>query len=483
MTRNQPATPPAAPAPTILVTDRFMYRTGGAASGVGGGLDDGLTAFTIWAAEGIVKLFGDATSDAVVMIDAYAAAKLGLPIRIEALGDDTSGHPIVLELQSAGWRVNSLRPWMTLYADDRPTLHVGILPWTTRADCPMLGFNSKNPGRVFDLGHVEIVAAFDAWERLIGTPYSGTPGAAGTTAVRSLATSGRKAYEPTWRPKVKGPEGAYEMAYRLPHENDLWPAFAKTIEETPEDHAWWHGYDAKRAYLAAFNVVQLCPWGLKNTRAEYSDNLAGWWLAEFEPWTDERLPDPVGYPKSHNEEQPKWATDSGKTVRWVTGPTMDLLTQLRDEGLHGGYKVYDAWTGPAVRVLRPVYERFKAAWLAPEVQPDPARPDWRVNQVVQATYKRLYSETYGMFNHPGSHVERPDWHYAIVAQFRANLWRKMRNVGEESGRYPVSIDVDNIYYSSADADAVASLPGGIVLGDGLGQFSVKRSKQVREVKV
>jgi hypothetical protein len=490
MTRSRTATP--VPAPTFLVTDRLTHTPGRQASGIGDALDDGLTALSLRIGAAVAD---KGAESAVLLIDAYAAARLGLPVDPAAIeGDAAAAHPAVADLQAAGWRVKRLRPWTTLYPVERgsrPTLHVGILPWLNRSDCPLIGYTGRTPAETFDLAPADIVDAFGLWARLVGTPYNGTPGSAGTTAVRAFATAGKGERKPTWEPRELGPEGAYEVPYQLPTREGDRPTFNRGLDEIPEDHAWLHGYDAKRAYLAAFNSTYVCPWTLRNTGAktEYSGKLAGWWLVEVEPWEPGKyghagwesncLPDPAGYPRAFDEPGPKWAADTGRTVRWVTGPTMQLLTDLREEGLHEGYTIHDSWTGPAHRVLRPVYERFRSAWLAPETQPDPARPDYRTLTALQAGFKDLYRKTWGMLDYEYSQVRRPDWHHAVLAGFRANLWRRLRAVGEESGRWPVSIDTDNVYYSSAEEDPMKAVPAGLPLGDGLGTFAYKRSKRIR----
>jgi hypothetical protein len=104
--------------------------------------------------------------------------------------------------------------------------------------------------------------------------------------------------------------------------------------------------------------------------------------------------------------------------------------------------------------------------------------------------QQAYRQGWGMLNKRTSRVHRPDWHYAVVAMARANLWRKLRQVGEKTDRWPLAIDVDNAWYSSPHEDpddAVSELqwphpttgePTGIVFADKLGAFSHKGSKRL-----
>lgn len=461
MTRSQAATSGT----TFLVSDTLTYLPNRRVSPTPtDAWDHGLAGLTLRMA---AALTDRGAVEGVVLLDAYAVARLGLPVDPAEADPGAEEHPTVVELREAGWRVAALRDWMILYAQGRPTLHVGVLPWINRDRSPLLSAGDYS----------SIVGAFETWHRIMGTAYHGTAGVAGISTVREHATAGGrgKTHAPTWQPRETGPAEAYELDYYPPGGGR--PAWSA---RPPAEHGWLHGYDANRMYLGAYEQTPLCPWTLKHTNeTEWSSDLAGWWLIEPEEWTDPAMPDPLGYPRETGDG-PKWATDAGRTVRWATAPTMALLTQLREEGAHGGYKVLDSYTGPAKRVLRPVGERLKALWQSPETAPAPGAVDLAVRQAVQAAGKSAYRELWGMLNAPNSRVKRPDWHYSVLAQARANLWRRVRKIGEESGRYPTFIEVDCLYYSSAEADPIEAAPAGLPLGTGLGAFKFHKTLRLKD---
>jgi hypothetical protein len=86
-------------------------------------------------------------------------------------------------------------------------------------------------------------------------------------------------------------------------------------------------------------------------------------------------------------------------------------------------------------------------------------------------------------NRPGNSVYRPDWHHAVIAQARSNLWRKLWKVGTTADRWPIEIMVDNAWYESDDPDPERARPVGLPpcnrLGqtDALGTFKVKGTRE------
>lgn len=433
---------------TTLLTDRYMYLperriTPAPDATFTGGITGVIDRFAAMLARGDL-------AEGALIIDPYAAARLDLPQNREQLGAD---HPAAEALRAAGWRVSGITEWTIIWAPNRPIVHMGI-------------YRVIEPDRspVILPEYSDTVEACERWRRLIGTVYHGTPGVAGISSIRELATAGARTKTPTWQPKETGPGDGYELTYELPGHEGGWRGVAPAA-----DHHWLHGYDSKRMYLPAMGSVGLCPWALKPTGAdvEWEPGLAGWWLCEFAPWQDDRLPDPAGYARPDHEGP-----------RWVTAPTLALLHELMDEGVHGGYVVKDSYTGPAKRVLRTWAERQRAAWQAPEVAVIPDAADLPIRHAVRDALKACYREAAGMLNAPASRVRRPDWHFAIIAQARSNLWRRIRKVGNESGRWPSLIDVDNVFYSAASDDAVAECPAGLVIGDQHGQFTIKDSRRI-----
>lgn len=449
------------PLRVLHVTPGLTYLPGDTAAPTpDGSLSRGLGAL-------LARIQGRFTGEGVLLLDGRAAVALGMPIGADQLGrDGIEDHPVLTDARNAGWKASTLRAWTTYFAEGRAAVHVGILPAVDPARSPLV---CPSP---FDT-----LTAFSRWHDLVGTAYRGTPGTAGMAALRELADGGNKGC--TWQPAGGPGNAAAEQDYKI----DQWKGRLR------KGHRWRHGYDAFRMYLAAAGAVRLTPWTLRPGRAGYSPELAGWWLVKIAPWqaAGVMLPDPAGYPTDDRDPA---------APRWVTGPTLDLLDELAAEGIHGGYEVLESWTGPVIgesngRPLRPWADRLRDVGAA---LPEPAE---RVNLAVPAyddagvahpdalayAVKAAYRETWGLLGSSTSWVRRPDWHYAILAQARVNLWRKMRRIGRLENRWPLMVDVDNIWYSAETDDGTSECPEGLTLikpGDSkrLGKFVVKGSHPI-----
>lgn len=475
--------------------------------------------------------------EGVLLLDGRTAVTLGLPIHPDDLPSDdprttapaaggsqaadddqaegAAGkpdvHPVLAAARTAGWRCSALRAWTTYHTPDddpRATVHVGILP--------LLELAAQADRSVYPLlcsQWPDTLAAHRRWHELTGSAYHGTPGVAGMAVLRETADAGPgldkndRRKRPTWQPQAPmvtigdtrhglPRTDAAELPYLLDHWGRTEPGARVRV-----------GYDARLMYLSAAGVVPLSPRALRNTgKLSYRSDLAGWWLVDIAPWQlGAELPDPAGYSPVDGP-------------RWVTGPTLALLDELVAAGIHGGYEVADSWTcgtttartgryagqerGTARTVLKPWAERIRDSLYAEELTgvealaragfayDDTGRSD------LIATWtalKECYSRTIGMLNAPGTLVRRPDWHYAIIAQARTNLFRAMRKAATKTPenpnpRYPLGIDTDLVWYSADTTDRQElkdNPPHGFRVYTGapgapkLGGFTVKKIEERR----
>jgi hypothetical protein len=405
------------------------------------------------------------SSSGVILIDSRAGQQLGLPVTADQLdqaAEAGADHPSLVSLRAAGWSASKLRDWVTIYGKDRPRIHIGILPLIDPKKSPII---CTMPHDTLD--------ALTLWHELIGSAYYGTPGWAGIEALRKLAAC-EKTRTPTFQPKGTGPDGAYEPegAYELAF---LAEQFRGKL---PAGMRWAAAYDARMAYLAACQVLRVAPWSLKHTGRvdRYDPERSGWWLVKFAKWQDGRIPDPAGY-------------GMGEEARWVTGPTLGLIDPLVEQGIHGGYEILDSWTAPIISagngcVLKPWAEAIRDG-LYSEL-PGPA------GAAVRVALKESYRQSVGSLNNARSPIYRPDWHFAVIAMCRANLWRKMWDIGNKLGRWPLIIETDNVWYPiSGENAAKDEAPvwqnanggmSGMVIGDRLGKVQVKAVKNLRPLK-
>ncbi|WP_197429172.1 hypothetical protein, partial [Microbacterium sp. CCH5-D1] len=69
----------------------------------------------------------------------------------------------------------------------------------------------------------------------------------------------------------------------------------------------------------------------------------------------------------------------------------------------------------------------------------------------------------------------------IIAKARANILRRVFQIGRDTGRWPVAISKDTLVYTSPDLDAETSWPGKPEhYGRGLGSFKYEGSAALSE---
>jgi len=419
-------------------------------------------------------MFGSAP-DGTVLVDAGAAAALGLPQTAPQTAPD---HPSLVAARGEGWKVSDLAPWTTFHRKGWPAVHLGVLPWLQAQDAHGLArIAAGEKGRLrFPLqldaaSPADIVTRLYRWTVLTGAAYHGTPGVAGTALLRKLQEGTR--FEPTWMP------GNLD-AYREYRSCELDWSARHWSRPPAAGVRWEHGYDANLMYLAAAASAVLPLRSLRHTgRRPFDKRLAGYWRVELSPWLDTLLPDPAGYGPGHRDGGP----------RRLATPTLALLQDLTDEGVYGGFSVLDSWTcGERTNPKMPVTGLPLQPWahvirdaiaLMSAIQDAGTAVDLAEPVALLLALSRTYKETIGSFVRGTGLVRRPEWQSIICALARAVLWRKIRTVGRESGRWPLRIETDCVWYEGATADSVADMPAGLIEGRGPGKCDRRKFKTNR----
>ncbi|MGH2532879.1 MAG: hypothetical protein ACRDJW_11325 [Thermomicrobiales bacterium] len=408
--------------------------------------------------------------EGVVLLDGRACAALALPTDPAEIENGSEDHLALTNARAAGWQASRLSTWTTFYGDKRPTIQLGLLP--AMINPRLIGPKEDTRHPMVCASQLDTVAAFRKWHERVGYAYRGTPALAGSVALQGLADAGKNKNggrrEPTWRPKYALPDGAYELPYKL----EQWK------QPPGKGHRFGHGFDVALMYLAAAGVTPLTPWDLRPTgRVAYRPDLSGWWLVEIAPWQyDSGLPDPAGY--TRGETGPVWRS----------GPTLNLLDQLVEEGIHGGYTVLDSVTAEVIsaangRPLKPWSDTLRdaIATCVANMEKFSGRDDERA---VYWALKMAYKEGLGYLANPDARAQRPDWYAAVIAQARANLWRKMKKIADTTKRTPMFIETDCVWYSAETSDAEEAwqeigAPAGYKLGkDKPGVFDPEQTRQL-----
>lgn len=368
--------------------------------------------------------------EAVAVLGPGMTRWLGLPETLPAARPD---HPAIAAAAAAGWTPGVISGW-TVWTHGATVVVVAVQDWAG---------SDHTAWQVLDGTPTEAVTRLWHWQQTTGVAWRGHPGISGLAVMRHLH-AGRGSAEPTWLPTVRDLPVVCERA-------DLVTAWHRC-----EPARFEHGWDVNGMYLAAAGTADLPRYTLRRDQPGALDpDHAGYYLITAAPWLlSDRLPDPAGPAGS------PLSRDAGR--RWVTRPTLRLLDELQRLGVHGGYELHQTWTSPAGRILRPWAETIRDAI---RTAPDAAG---------MAAAKDSYRQAVGLLARPGGRVSRPDWHNTIIAQARTTLWRKLWAVGQSSGRWPLRVETDCVYYAHPDPDPAIADPG-LPVGARLGQLRHHRT--------
>jgi hypothetical protein len=234
--------------------------------------------------------------------------------------------------------------------------------------------------------------------------------------------------------------------------------------------------DANGAFLSAASSATFAHGALEHTGAlpEYR-KAPGYYRIDSHGWSDPRIVSPLG------------SAELGAKV-WVAHPTMELLTQLSEDGHWPQVHVHDSWTcASSVRMrdwatavntdraaaIRDIQAAYAYSGEAGQQEAD----DW------YEAVKTGYSMAVQLMRGPAeggtvkSAVKRPDWHDTIHAQHAASTWRKVWKC-VIAGYVPVMMgSVDEVVWDTQEFYAIQD--AGLIKMDNtgiqLGAFKIKET--------
>lgn len=388
----------------------------------------------------LVAFLSNRTGGGVVLLDSVMAGKLGLPVGELPSGDAAKNHPAAAGVRRAGWTCKEIHRW-SRFAKGDTTIHVGLLEFIDQ--CPLVSEHWPQ----------DTAAAFAGWHVLTGSPFAGNAGDTFNALIRKHGCKPRievRGKKTTVTPVWWGKNG--------PLDEPVEATFRRTDWEFDQPGRYLHGYDLVRAYLAAMAVVEVPVLDLIRGPREFDPKFGGWWKVELAPWNVDYMPDPAGY--SYDWEP----------VRWLTTPTLQLIQERVEEGIHGGFQVVESWVSQTSRaVLRPAAEILRDTYAAAG-----KLDNEQDREALQAAVKDAYRRCHGMWRSRQSDIQRPDWAHSVAAMCRANLWRKCWKAGKANGRWPVFLNgIDTAWYASDNADPWVDAPAGFRNEDALGGFTAK----------
>jgi uncharacterized protein DUF927 len=157
-----------------------------------------------------------------------------------------------------------------------------------------------------------------------------------------------------------------------------------------------------------------------------------------------------------------WEEVDGGGPAWVRTDMLVLLDELNVP-----FEITESYVWrESARILRPYYEALMEArrtLTARRAEPSAA--------LALAVLKPLYASRNGDYKRATGKIRRPDFWDAIKIRLAANMYRTARTVATQSGRYPIALYRDALFYVSNEHDPDKAVPPGLSVGDQLTDFS------------
>lgn len=240
--------------------------------------------------------------------------------------------------------------------------------------------------------------------------------------------------------------------------------WCRVPDEVEAGHGFVHAYDRSGSYLAAAASLDVGVGAPTHhpDGAEFTGEPGYWSLV---------------IPDNPNPSAPHLLDPTGRhvgTSRWVSTPALALAAEQ-------GWvipTITEAYTWPnKSRVFDSWCKRLGAARTVLDTDNADA-------QAARDQIKLTYAATIGLMgSHPAA--ERtgyaPERRHAVIAKARANIMRRITQIGADCGRWPVAVFTDAIIFTSPHADPVQAWPGREGdLGRGLGKYKVAASAPLAE---
>lgn len=333
------------------------------------------------------------------------------------------GHAaLVAALAPYGWTNASTTAggWLTLIHPDHERLTLAVREWATND--PIIGDH---------LTWYQVCDALNRWFVRFVEPYRMTPGVAMLANMYPQVGSAQR--------KLQNRATAEWWTPPAQIQDLRWQALGTWALRNP-----LHRWDMRTAYLAAAAAVELPFRQLAHTGPHPETGSVGYYRIRITEGPTAGLGDP-----------------DKQGCHWVGHPVLSVLQR-------GPWtlEIIDSWTTTDYgRILRRWAERAR------DVLYDRGEPDY-----FRKAVKSGYAQAIGLLNVTRGYMYRPDWRHLIIDQTRASMIRRIGQVGQLTGANPVRIDVDSVWYDTADPTHIGMALGeGDMMGrmryEGTGRFS------------
>ncbi|MEU1628294.1 helix-turn-helix transcriptional regulator [Streptomyces sp. NPDC020096] len=440
-------------------------------------------------------------SDPLIVLTAAAAVKLGLPERLEGHEQRRSlrlpeDHPVVKQVAKAKWKLTQrgFGPWARIYrpaqTGQRQCVQLAVLSWDaldTRSWPGVAQMEPADVARVLGIyaqrvitprgstavSGLELMTALRpptraVQDRATGNWVSGhNPGSLGTEPMDPAPPEATPEH-----PVVvnSGWTGGFldEEAYQWVRNVDL-----LTDEECMLPYAV--GLDLNTAFLAAASRLMVGLSGPEHVQhPEFDKRIPGSWFVDLSHIElDPRLPSPFT-PTGQRPEGPAWYQTHTVAYAQELGYNIQPIEAYlrRETGAyldpwHDRLKTAYVDTLADLGVTKDLTDQEFLAAMERHKQVDPGLA--AVLAAIKATVKggvgKLRERPQGRHYKDGERwpaLERPTWRpdirAAVISKARVNMHRKLLNMSNMTGLYPLAVLSDCVVYPSPGTSPLDFLP-------------------------
>lgn len=403
--------------------------------------------------------------DGQIYLTAAAARELGIPVDqlpapshfdfTKTLQEATRDHSLITGAFDAGYQVGgkekvlnaTTRIWHP--ENDRLRARVVLLP-ALKDDFKHIVADDPTP--------TTIAHRLQRFADALQAPYAVSASSTGIDLMLTLHWKDRQ--------KLYAPSDPVPPAEIATLEADI--DWHRQPTETEIKHEFVHAYDRGGSYLAGISGLELgvgSPTYFADGRS-FDKKLPGYWRVEMPEKAEWLTPNPID--PRHRED------DITGKLTWVSTPTLDVAASLGYD-----FQVTEAYVWEQhSRILDTWYERVRDARTALDT---PDVDDQAARDLLKEVYVRSLGLTASFDHHKGRLGFAPERYHFIQARSRANIIRRIHQIGAATGRWPVAISKDTVIYTSDNPDPIASWPGKPEhFGRGLGQYKYERSGVLAE---
>ena len=440
-------------------------------------------------------------SDPLIVLTAAAAVKLGLPERLEGHEQRRSlrlpeDHPVVKQVAKAKWQLTQrgFGPWARIYRKaqgrDRQCMQLAILSWDALDERSWPGVAEMEPA--------DIARVLGVYAQRVITPR-GSTAVSGLELMTALRPPTKAVQDPATGNWVSGhnagslgtepmdpapPEATPEHPVVvnsgwtggfLNEEAYQWVRSVDTLSDEECTLPWAVGLDLNTAFLAAAARLVVGLSAPDHFHApKFNPKIPGSWLADLSHIElDPRLPSPFT-PDGSRPTGPAWyQTHTLAYAQELGYDVHPIEAYLRRET--GAY--LDPWhdrlknayvdTLADMGVTRDLSDTEFLAAMEHHKEKDPGLA--AVLSAIKATVKggvgklrerpqgKHYKEgeTWPALSRP---TWRPDIRAAVISKARVNMHRKLRNMADMTGLYPLAVLSDCVVYPSPGTSPLDFLP-------------------------